>query len=228
MKKLILATIVSTLSFTAHANGNGNADNTNTNDNTNNSSANATSNTAIDNNNSTRSDADAYSGGNTWVNQDFSTSSYTDADRFNYNVYERARFQSMRFGKNCVGTVCESTPNFYIQGQIDSIDSPIQIGVAIPFTLGYNPTRSAMKTEAQYLIDRNLYERERHQADMAEICINLHTFVQRVDPAVAQAFVAHSTELWNRCAGFTHGASANIKPHNQHGNPNQISSHVRR
>ena len=92
-------------------------------------------------------------------------------------------------------------PRLYIQYQADEdyhgdIRQSGQIGVSIPITYGMG-LNNAWSSEKQHLRDRNLHNREKHQADMAILCMEVHSIMERTGQTV-------SKELWDRCAGVEH------------------------
>lgn len=119
--------------------------------------------------------------------------------------------------QNCVGRVCKATNALVITGQYDEVTgNSINVGVLIPFGGGGKTTKSAMNTEAQILATELLHTKEKHQAEMAEICMALHKLVVLRGPG--------SAELFTRCEDFIHHIGAN-GAHAGHGHPQQVSPH---
>lgn len=143
---------------------------------------------------------------------------------------EKAQFNAARMGNSCIGSACESTSSVYIQGQHDEhMGSAIQLGVVIPFTFGGSSVRKAMRTEAEYLLIRNEVEteknlrlRERHQADMAGMCLELHKVAMFTEAGMP-------LELKTRCAQFEHNENViRLRQFPNHGagySDRQVSPH---
>ena len=140
---------------------------------------------------------------------------------------DRIQHTPIPMGQNCINGVCDATNTFYVTGGYDEAGyNSINLGIAIPFGGSGNTTSSAMKAAYQSLLDRNLHEREVHQAQMAQMCMQLHQMITIAKLDGKQL----SPELWNRCYTYEHhfpDENGPLPPHNGDWNPQQVSPHVR-
>lgn len=156
-----------------------------------------------------------------------SSSSHTGDNALSNNIVERTQFNAINPTSVRIGEASKPVPQFYIQGQTEDDNfsgkrsNALQAGVTIPIAWGTG-INGALFVEQQHLRDRNLHEREKHQAEMAVLCMELHKVMQSTGAEM-------SPELWNRCAGFEHFNNAStmkiLGPHNGEMNPRQYSPH---
>jgi hypothetical protein len=139
----------------------------------------------------------------------------------------RSNFTPINSPSVRIGEVSKPVPQVFTEYQRDqdpfsgdSYDAFV-VGIGIPITWNTGVDK-ALATESQRLEDRNLHERERHQAEMAKVCMELHKYVMSTD-------IQLSPELWDRCKGFEHfNNAAGMKimgPHWGEYSPNQMSPH---
>jgi hypothetical protein len=146
---------------------------------------------------------------------------------FDGRTTEHVQFAPVDSATVRIGEASKPVPQVYVQGQAedDQFDgrrtNAFQVGVAIPITWGTG-INGALAGESQRLKDQRLHERERHQAEMAEICMALHKYIMSTSEDL-------SPELWNRCAGFEHFNNRRTNDmmgrHNGEMNPRQYSPH---
>ena len=147
-------------------------------------------------------------------------SQYSNIHSSTFN--DRIQHTTPSFGKNCVGTACQATSSFFITGSRDEVTgNSINIGVAIPFGGGSSTVTRSMQYESQKLRDRNRQDRERHQAEMALLCMQLHE--------LTRISKGKSPELWNRCYSYIphdhHIESGQARPHKDY-TERQVSPHA--
>lgn len=189
--------------------------NDNLNQNINNTSSNARSNS------NASSDADANSYAGAYSNTGPSTSSSRN-DLTIESQQERIQHIVGSTNSNCIGTVCRATTALTITGGYDEMTgNSVNIGVVIPLGGSAKTTNGAMNVEYQYMQDRNLRAKERHQGEMAQMCMLLHEQLN-ITPE-------KSPELWDRCYAYVphknHVATGVAHPHNGDENPFQASPH---
>ena len=113
-----------------------------------------------------------------------------------YENINRVQHVNPNSASNCIGTVCRATNSVVITGQYDEVTgSSLNVGVVFPFGGGGKVTDRAMGLEADRMQDRNRQERERHQGEMAKVCMILHEQMS-ITPE-------DSPELWDRCFAYT-------------------------
>ena len=141
-----------------------------------------------------------------------------------YENINRVQHVNPNSASNCIGTVCRATNSVVVTGQYDEMTGgSVNVGVVFPFGGGGKVTDRAMGLEADRMQDRNRQERERHQGEMAQVCMVLHEQMS-ITPE-------DSPELWGRCfaytpfTGHTHKVSR-TRPHVADGNlERQASPH---
>jgi hypothetical protein len=162
-----------------------------------------------------------------------SSNAYTGDNSLTNSITEKVRFEAANPMSVRIGEVSKPVSQVYFKGhsEEDSFSgdwsNAIEAGVTIPITWGTG-VNSALNVEQQHLRDRNLHEREKHQGEMAQMCMTLHKYVLSTG-------IEMSPELWSRCSGFTHTNNERtnklmeqIPPngrHNQKMNPLQLSPH---
>lgn len=161
------------------------------------------------------------------------STSHTGDNTITMHTSEHTQFSPTNTSSVRIGAVSKPVPQVYIQGQTEDDyfsgkrSNAIQAGVSIPITWGTG-VNGALATESQHLKDRNLHEREIHQAEMARVCMELHKYILSTGADM-------SPELWSRCKGFEHSNNERtnhimegVYPpgrHNQEMNERQISPH---
>ena len=142
-----------------------------------------------------------------------------------YKSVNRVQHVAPRSASNCIGTVCRATNAVIVTGQYDDVTggSSINLGVVFPFGGGSKATDRAMNLEADRLYDRNRQMKERHQGEMAQMCMILHEQMSLTPE--------DSPELWGRCFAYTPFTNhthkvARTRPHVADGNlKRQASPH---
>lgn len=117
------------------------------------------------------------------------------------NFYEKTKFATQASDNATIGSTSRPVPRFYIEYQADEdyrgdVRQSGLIGVSIPITYGLG-LDNAWSAEKQRLRDKNLHNREKHQANIAILCMEIHSIMERTGETV-------SKELWERCAGVEH------------------------
>lgn len=143
------------------------------------------------------------------------------------NYQDRIQHTPIPMGQNCINGVCDATNTFYVTGGHDERGgNSINLGIAIPFGGSGDTTSGAMKAAHQRLVDNNRQIRERHQAEMAQLCMGLHQMITIAKVDGKQL----SPELWERCYAYEHhfpDEKGPLPPHNGDWNPQQASPHIR-
>jgi len=137
--------------------------------------------------------------------------------RSSVSFKDRVAPPTPRTATNCINGVCRATPVFTINGGHDEgMGSVIGFGVSVPFGGGGKATARALAYAAKKQEEEHVMAIEAHQAEMASMCMVLHT--------VLKVKTETNAELFDRCAGFEHHKGA-IVSHSGHGDPRQVSPH---
>lgn len=140
---------------------------------------------------------------------------------------DKTQFDAINPTHVSVGEVSKPVPQLYIQGQTEEDgftgerSNAIQAGVTIPLVFG-GDVNSALGSETRRLEDRVRHAREKHQAEMATLCISLHKIMKETGASI-------SPELWERCGSYEHfnspGTMKILGPHDGDMDPKQYSPH---
>ena len=156
-----------------------------------------------------------------------------------FNQYDRIQHPSPQTSSNCINGVCKATSAISFTGGYDEwTGNSVNVGLVIPFGGGGRATDRAMRIAAQDLAQASVRAEEKHQADMATLCMGLHQIMRQVGidkpmayddpnsdtPTYSSASIRGRNDLWARCAGFEHLSGA-YPGHNGRGDPRQVSPH---